>query len=294
MLVRIYRDRNEKENYEKMCHALEMLYRTRPNVRMTRSRLIEKLVCNSNSMRKGKLRIKNVRLGKTIYWDHNKPLSKEMIDDGWEYGLYLNESQIKRKSNNSSRRKWMCKDGFKDVFVKEYETGKYLNDGYRFGRMNLPEGFRDWVSEMGKRTNSNNKRNLGKISIYNTITLETKNIDKNDEIPRGWKRGRGHSIILRMKERKKFTELYNEYKSLFYDYGKLKLEHSDLKMPHKQFLHTCKSFTSVYEPRSVRHRIVVLKYFELFNDFGYQAVVDFGYKGVRHSLLALFRHNGLR
>lgn len=272
-----------------------MLYRTRPNVRMTRSRLIERLVCDSNSMRKGKLRIKNVRLGKTIYWDHTKPLTKEMIEDGWEYGLYLNAKQLNTKSENSCGRRWMCKEGCDDVFVKGYEVKNYIDIGYRFGRLNLPDGFHERFCKIAATYRQMTHGVCrGKISIYDPLTLRTKLIGKNDKIPNGWKPGRGYRIRERVEKCRKLTPLYNEYKSLFYDYGKLKSNHSELKMSHKTFLQICRKFTDVYETRSVRNRNLILKYFELFTKYGYQAVADFGYTGVRHSLLALFRHNGLR
>ena len=56
-----------------------------------RSRLVEKWVDESYRIRETRVKIKNVKLKKTVWWDANSPLTKEMLEQGWEYGQYLNE-----------------------------------------------------------------------------------------------------------------------------------------------------------------------------------------------------------
>lgn len=133
LLVLIYK--NEEPNdkaYKCMLTSIVFLYKAkdkRPdwdNTSFHTSRLIEKWILESYNIRKNRTKIKNLKLKKTKWWDASKPLTDKMINDGWEYGQYLNDDQMTLKSKQSRNRIWICKRGCPDKMIDPKLLDEYV------------------------------------------------------------------------------------------------------------------------------------------------------------------------
>ena len=104
LLVMIYKDKpSHRTTYNRMLTSIVFLYKSRcmrndmKLVRFFRSKMVESWVTESYRMRKTRTKIKNARIGKTIWWDSATPIPQDMVEQGWEYGQYLTNEQAERK-----------------------------------------------------------------------------------------------------------------------------------------------------------------------------------------------------
>ena len=299
LLAFIYRQQNNKKAFFNMLMSLEMMVceksiqRRRMQKIYHKSRLIEKLIIKSRRMRQGKTRIKNVRLGKNMYWDKGVELPQHMIDEGWEFGIYLNKDQMKNKQMKSGDRKWIHKNGFSDMFVKEYELSNYINDGWELGRTNLPKGFRERASNRLKK----NKRYRGnmrdRLWIYNIKTNECSTIKRGQDIPIGWKIGRINNHILEYY--KTYQQMYDYYvNECNLDFNKLVNKYPEIKpISHKRFLSNCKKYVKNYKPLKQRIIDKLTKLAEHYQHGGFEECVKYGWEHSLHDLYHKFSKFGI-
>jgi hypothetical protein len=188
--VLIYKnDKNFEIEYKRMLTAVVFLYKTwfkkesSKNGGFYKSRVIEKLINESYRIRKTRVKIKNVKLGITKWWDNSRPLSKEMVDDGWEYGQYFDDEMMKRRKRASSDRIWIWKTGFPDKMVSHMKIQEYLDCGWNLGRNNLPSGFREKIGKIAKENKKMRGNMKGRMWIHNPVTNKQKAILKTEQIP---------------------------------------------------------------------------------------------------------------
>ena len=299
LLAFIYRQQNNRKAFFNMLMAIEMMIngksiqRKRIGKIYHKSRLIEKLILKVRKMRQGKTRIRNIRLGKNMYWDKGIELPQYMIDDGWEFGMYLNEEQMKNKQEKSGNRKWIHKNGLPDMLVKENELQNYNEQGWKLGRTNLPSGFCERASKRlkaNKRCRGNMK---GRLWIYNIETNECATIKKGQDVPKGWKIGRIDDRIL--KYHRIYQDMYDYYinecnldfKTLIQKYPKIK------HMTHKRFLSNCKKYVKNYKPLKQRIIDKLTKLAEHYNNGGFEECVKYGWKHSIHDLYHKFTKFGI-
>lgn len=153
--------------------------------------------------------IKNDKQGKQGFWSKDKPLTLQMIQDGWEFGrLPFEQNRTPESYKNTG-----------------YEAGKYIRitneveDLYILKDDPIPEGYHRGMSLKNRQHQSQacigrKGTTTGKLAIVKDDLSMTRYISPTDEVPIGWHYGSCLKGTTKSEDFKKHLSEINKGKKL--------------------------------------------------------------------------------